>query len=247
MHIDRAEKEQIQLLAKILKVPNLGRYDALLRQNDASLSYEQFLLQLMKQEVQSREANRQKRRLRAATFPFSKTLNEFDSARFEHLDTAYVNELASCDFINRRENIIMIGNPGRGKTHLSIALGMKACQQGFHVKFTTAARLANEMTEAKDSRTLTRLIKALTKADLLILDELSYVSFNRHQSELLFQVISERSERGSIITSTNLEFSKWPELFANEMLLTAMIDRLTFKSHVLNMNGDSSRLSRTKA
>ncbi len=103
------------------------------------------------------------------------------------------------------------------------------------------------MTEAKDSRTLTRLMKSLTKVDLLILDELSYVSFNRHQSELLFQVISERSERGSIITSTNLEFSKWPELFANEMLLTAMIDRLTFKSHVLNMNGDSSRLSRTKA
>lgn len=192
----------------------------------------------MKQELQSREANRQKRRLRAAAFPFSKTLNEFDSARFEYLDTAYVNELASCDFINRRENIIMIGNPGRGKTHRSIALGMKAYLQGFHVNFTTAARLANEMTEAKDPRTLTRLMKSLTKVDLLILDELSYVSFNRHQSELLFQVISERLESGSIITSTNLVFSKWPELFANEMLLTAMIDRLTFKS----LNGDPSRL-----
>jgi len=103
------------------------------------------------------------------------------------------------------------------------------------------------MTEAKDARSLTRLIKALTKVDILILDEMSYVTFNRHQSELLFQVISERSERGSIITSTNLEFSKWPELFANEMLLTAMVDRLTFKSHILNMNGDSSRMARTKA
>lgn len=247
MHIDRAEKEQIQLLAKMLKVPNLGRYEAILRQNDTALSYEQFLLQLMRQEVQCREANRLQRRLRAAAFPFVKTLNDFDGARFEHLDTAYVNELASCDFINRRENIIMIGNPGRGKTHLSIALGMKACQQGFHVKFTTAARLSNEMAEAKDARALTRLMKALSKVDLLIIDEMSYVSFNRHQSELLFQVISERSERGSIITSTNLEFSKWPELFANEMLLTAMIDRLTFKSHILNMNGESSRISKHKA
>lgn len=244
MHIDNVEREQIQLLAKMLKVPNLGRYEPILRQNDAALSYEQFLLQLMKQEIQSREANRQRRRLRAATFPFAKTLSDFDGARFKHLDLAYVNELASCDFINRRENIIMIGNPGRGKTHLSIAIGTKACQQGFHVKFTTAARLADEMAEAKDARALTRLMRVLTKVDLLILDEMSYVTFNRHQSELLFQVISERSERGSIITSTNLEFSKWPELFANEMLLTAMIDRLTFKSHILNMNGESSRASK---
>lgn len=241
MTIDSVEKEQIKLLAKTLKIPNFGRYEAILRQNDTEMSYEKFLLVLMKQEIASRESNRQRKRLRAATFPYLKTLNEFDYTKLVHVESAYVNELSCCDFINRRENIVMIGGPGRGKTHLSIALGLKACQAGFHVKFTTAARLANEMAEAKDSRSLVKLEKSLTKVDLLIIDEMSYVSFNRHQSELLFQVISERSERGSIITSTNLEFSRWIELFENEMMLTAMIDRLTFKSHILNMNGDSIR------
>jgi len=244
--IQEVEREQIKLLAKTLKIPGFSRYESILRQNNSELSYEGFLLQLMKQELESRDQNRKRKRIRSASFPYVKTLNEFDHESLAHISPAYITELSCCDYIDRRENIIMIGGPGRGKTHLSIALGLKACEAGYHVRFTTAARLANEMKEAQDQRSLVKLEKALTKVDLLIIDEMSYVSFNKHQSELLFQVVSERSERGSIITSTNLEFSKWVELFENEMLLTAMIDRLTFKSHILNMNGTSVRTERQK-
>nr|WP_305852206.1 ATP-binding protein [Sporolactobacillus inulinus] len=141
----------------------------------------------------------------------------------------------------------MIGNPGSGKAHTSIGIGMKACQAGFTVKFYTAAGLANELAEAHQYNRLAKFEKSLSKIDLLILDELSYLTFNRHQSEMLFQVISDRSERASIIVTTNLEFSRWTELFENEIMVTALIDRLTFRSHILDMNVDDSfRLLQTK-
>ena len=141
----------------------------------------------------------------------------------------------------------MIGNPGAGKSHLSIGLGMKACQAGFAVKFYTAANLAMELLEALQYNRLSKFEKSLAKIDLLILDELSYLTFNRHQSEMLFQVISERSERASIIVTTNLEFSRWTELFENEIMVAALIDRITFRSHILDMNvKDSYRLLQTK-
>lgn len=247
--IETVEKEQIKLLAKTLKIPGFSRYESLLRQHDVELSYEKFLLKLMKQELESRDQNRKRKMIRSANFPYLKTLSEFEDDALAHVSSAFINELASCDYIGRRENIIMIGGPGRGKTHLSISLGLKACEAGYHVRFTTASRLAHELAEAQDQKNLLKLSRSLVKADLLIIDEMSYVSFNRHQSELLFQVISERSERGSIITSTNLEFSKWTELFSNEMMLTALIDRLTFRSHILNMNGktiESERQKRTR-
>ena len=138
----------------------------------------------------------------------------------------------------------MIGNPGSGKSHLSIALGMKACFAGFNVRFYTAVNLANELAEALQFHRLSKLEKSLSKAHLLIIDELSYLTFNRHQSEMLFQVISERSERASVIITTNLEFSSWTDLFDNEMMVAALIDRITFRSHILNMNvKDSYRLA----
>lgn len=125
-----------------------------------------------------------------------------------------------------------------GKTHLSIALGLKACMAGINVKFFTAANLANELIEAQDHRKLTRLERQIAKAELLIVDELSYLTFNRHQSELLFKVIADRSERQSVIVSTNLKFSDWITMFENTTMVTALIDRLTFRSHVLNMNSE---------
>ena len=142
----------------------------------------------------------------------------------------------------------MIGNPGRGKTHLAIALGLKACTQGYNVLFKNAATLSTELCEAKDNYHLGKLGKlerTLAKADLLILDELSNLSFNRHQSELLFKVISDRSEKSSTIVTTNLPFSKWTDLFENTTMVAALIDRLTFHSHVMDMNGDSYRLKAT--
>ena len=180
-------------------------------------------------------------------FPYFKTIDDFDFNRLEHVSSACVWELASCDFIKNRQNIVMIGNSGSGKTHTCIGLGLKACNAGFNVRFYTAANLVNELSESLQLKRLSKFEKNLSKTDLLILDELSYLTFNRHQSELLFQVISERSERGSVIVTTNLAFSDWTQLFENESLVAAMIDRLTFKSHVLNMNvEDSYRLLQTK-
>ena len=197
----------------------------------------------MKTETASRQENQNKRRLKAAGFPYLKTMDEFDCSQLnEAVSPLFLNELASCQFIRQRQNIVMVGNPGRGKTHLSIALGLKACSQGLNVLFKNAATLSTELCEARDNYRLGKLERSLAKADLLILDELSYLSFNRHQSELLFKVISDRSEKGSTIVTTNLPFSKWTELFENTTMVAALIDRLTFHSHVLDMNGESYRL-----
>lgn len=141
----------------------------------------------------------------------------------------------------------MIGNPGRGKTHISIAIGLKACLQGYRVLFKNAGTLATELTEARDAYQLGKIERQMEKTDLLILDELSYMSFNKYESELLFKVISERSERSSTIVTTNLPFSKWTELFENATMVSALVDRLTYKSHVLDMSGPSYRLRTSQA
>ena len=174
-----------------------------------------------------------------------KSLEEFEISRLQHVDPTVIFELSACDFVKKKVHIILIGNPGTGKTHLSIALGLKACLNGLRVLLTTAANLATELIEAESEQRLGKLIKQLSKIDLLILDELSYLSFNKYQSELLFQVISEQPERGSFIISTNLEFSKWEDLFPDTLLTNALIDRVTLNSYILNMNGDSYRLSQS--
>ena len=235
--------EMIRLYARQLKIPTFAEYEEILRQADPSADFGTLLLELMKTETASRQENQNKRRLKAAGFPYLKTLDEFDCSQLnEAVSPLFLNELASCQFIRQRQNVVMIGNPGRGKTHLSIALGLKACSQGFNVLFKNAATLSTELCEARDNYRLGKLERTLANADLLILDELSYLSFNRHQSELLFKVISDRSEKGSTIVTTNLPFSKWTELFENTTMVAALIDRLTFRSHVLDMNGESYRL-----
>ena len=235
--------EMIRLYARQLKIPTFADYEEILRQADPSADFGTLLLELMKTETVSRQENQNKRRLKAAGFPYLKTMDEFDCSQLnEAVSPLFLNELASCQFIRQRQNIVMIGNPGRGKTHLSIALGLKACSQGFNVLFKNAATLSTELCEARDNYRLGKLERSLAKAVLLILDELSYLSFNRHQSELLFKVISDRSEKGSTIVTTNLPFSKWTELFENTTMVAALIDRLTFHSHVLDMNGESYRL-----
>ena len=193
----------------------------------------------MKNEYDTRQAATRQRHIKAAHFPYLKTFDELDLHRFEHLGEAYLNELATCDFIKKRKNIVMIGNPGTGKTHLSIALGIKACNLGMKVKFYTAANLANSLIEAQDNRSLMKLERQLDKAELLIIDELSYLTFNLHQSELLFKIISDRAERQSVIVSTNLKFSEWTTMFENKTMVAALVGRLTFMSHVLNMNSSN--------
>ena len=233
--------EAIELYTKLLRMPTFNRYDDVLRQIGSDKSYEKFLLELLKTEVASRKENNQKRKIKAAKFPYIKTIDELDMSRFKHLDEAFIHQLASCDFVNKRQNIVMIGNTGNGKSHLSIAIGIKACLQGMNVRFYTAANLSNELVEAQEYKKLLKLEKQLANVDLLIIDELSYLTFNRHQSELLFKVVSDRAEKRSVIVSTNLKFSEWTSMFESDTMVSALIDRLTFRSHVLNMNGDSYR------
>ena len=241
-------KETIALYAKQLRLPTFPGYEQVIRQLEPGDGFEQFLLEVMKVELTQRQEAGQRRRIKKARFPYSKTLDEFDYSRLEHVSQALIFELAACDFITKRQNVVMIGNSGAGKTHLSIGLGLKACYAGFNVRFYTAMNLALELAEALNNHRLGKLEKQLSKIDLLIIDELSYLTFNRHQSEMLFQVVSERSERASVMITTNLEFSRWTELLENEMLIAALIDRVTFRSHILNMNvKDSYRLSESLA
>lgn len=237
--MNELKAQTIGLYSKQLRTPMFNSYHDIIRQLDKNESYEDFLIQLMKLEMDSRQESTRRRKIKSAAFPYIKTMDELDIARFEHMDEAFVKELASCDFVANKQNIVMIGNPGTGKTHLSIALGVKACMQGMDVKFYTAANLSNELIEAQDNHKLVRLEKQISKADLLIIDELSYLTFNRHQSELLFKVVADRAERKSVIVSTNLRFSEWTSMFENQTMVTALIDRLTFRSHVLNMNSDN--------
>ena len=236
----KATEELIRLYAKQLKIPSFAEYQEVLRQADPSEGFADLLLELMKMETVSRQENQNRRRLKSAGFPYLKTMEEFDCSQLsEGVSPLFLKELSSCQFVQNKQNVIMIGNPGRGKTHLAIALGLN------NVLFKNAATLSTDLCEAKDNYHLGKLERTLAKADLLILDELSYLSFNRHQSELLFKVISDRSEKSSTIVTTNLPFSKWTDLFENTTMVAALIDRLTFRSHVLDMNGDSYRLKAT--
>ena len=236
-------EEQIRILSKQLRIPTFANYSDVLRQAEPDLGFSELLAELMKTEYETRQENQYLRRLKAAAFPFQKTLDEFDYSQLnESVSPVFLKELATCQFLEDRKNVVMIGPPGRGKTHISIALGLRACRLGYKVLFKNAASLSTELCEARDNYTLGKIERTLARADLLILDEMSYLSFNRHQSELLFKVVSDRSEKSSTIVTTNLPFSQWTDLFENTTMVGALVDRLTFHSYVLDMNGESYRL-----
>ena len=246
MHTDMT-LEQVRLLAKQLKVPTFANYPDIIRRIDGEADFGKILLALMQNEYEQRQENQNRRRLKQAGLPYTKTLEELDLSRYDgKITDLFVNELASCRFISEKKNLVMIGNPGRGKTHIAIGIGLKACSSGMSVLFKNAASLSTELAEARDNYSLGKLEKKIRSVDLLILDEMGYVSFDRYQSELLFKVIADRSERGSIIVTTNLSFSEWTDLFENSAMVAALVDRLTFKSYILDMNGESYRLEHTK-
>ena len=246
MRTDKTQ-EQVILLSKQLKIPTFAHYPEILRQVDPKADFGELLLTLMKNEYEQRQENQNRRRLKQAGLPYTKTLEELDLSRYDgKLTNLFLNELASCKFIREKKNIIMLGNPGRGKTHMAIGLALKACSMGMSVLFKNAASLSTELSEARDNYVLGKLEKRIQRADLLVLDEMGYVSFDRYQSELLFKVIADRSERGSIIVTTNLPFSEWTTLFENTAMVAAMVDRLTFHSYILDMNGKSYRLEQAK-
>ena len=186
------------------------------------------------------------RRIKDAKFPATKSRDSFDFKVIASLNKTLTMELARCAFVDRRENVIALGPSGTGKTHVALGLGLAACQKGLKVRFTTAAALVHELIEAADERRLQRLQKLLVSQDLLIIDELGFVPLSKTGAELLFEVISQRYERGSIIITSNLPFDEWTEVFGSERLTGAILDRLTHHVHILEMNGESFRLRESR-
>lgn len=234
---------------KKLKLPTvLAEYEKQARQcAEQGVDHPRYLLRLVELELIERQRKMVERRVRAAKFPASKSLDSFDFKALPSLNKVLVNELARGEFIIRRENIIALGPSGTGKTHLAIGLGFAACQRGMTVGFVTAAGLVNQLTEARDEKRLLRLQSALAKLQLLIIDELGYVPLSQTGAELLFEVISQRYERASTFVTSNLPFEDWTSVFGSERLTGALLDRLTHHVHILEMNGDSYRLKQSKA
>ncbi len=234
---------------KKLKLPTvLAEYEKQARQcAEQGIDHPRYLLRLVELELIERQRKMVERRVRAAKFPATKSLDSFDFKALPSLNKVLVNELARGEFIIRRENIIALGPSGTGKTHLAIGLGLAACQRGMTVGFATAAGLVNQLTEARDEKRLLRLQSGLAKLQLLIIDELGYVPLSQTGAELLFEVISQRYERGSTLVTSNLPFEDWTSVFGSERLTGALLDRLTHHVHILEMNGDSYRLKQSKA
>jgi len=232
---------------KALKLPTLLReYDKVARQCAAEgVDHVRFLLRLVELEVIDRERRMIERRIKAAKFPAVKSLDSFDFAALPSLNKALVMELARSEYVERRQNIIAVGNSGTGKTHIGLGLGLAACQKGLSVGFTTAAALVHELIEARDEKRLLRLQRQFAAYKLLIIDELGYVPLSPTGAELLFEVFSQRYERGSTMVTSNLPFDEWTSVFASERLTGALLDRLTHHVHILEMNGDSYRLKQS--
>ena len=207
-----------------------------------NVDYLGFLLRLCERELAGRERRACERRLKAARLPQVKSLDEFDFTAQPSLKRALVLELARCEFIDRRESVILLGGPGTGKTHVAIGLAAAACQRGKRVRFFRVTELLTQLLEAREERALGRLRGQLARLELLVLDEFGYVPASQVGAELLFDVISTAYEKTSVIVTTNLPFERWTEVLGSERLVGATLDRLTHRCHVLEATGESYRL-----
>jgi DNA replication protein DnaC len=206
-------------------------------------TYLQFLLTLADEELVQRDENMQRRRLAAAKFPTLKTLDHYDFAPMPQLNRTLILELAQGHYVARKENILLAGEIGTGKTHIATALGVAACRQGYRVRFYTAAGLTNDLLEAQSAHRLGRFESALLRLEVLILDEVGFVPFTKAGADLLFSFLSAVHEQVSVIVTTTVPFAEWTSLFGGDARLTAaLLDRLAFHAHVLSFSGESFRL-----
>lgn len=233
---------------KALKLPTIHAEAEKIAQRCAADNADHlaFLLQLVELELIERERKAAERRLKAARFPATKLLDEFDFTARPSVNKPQVLELVKGEYLDRRENILLVGPSGTGKTHLATALGTAACSQGRKVRFFRVTELVTLLLEAKEERHLLRLRQQLAKLDLLILDELGYVPASKAGAELLFDVIATAYERNSLIVTTNLPFENWTEVLGSERLTGAALDRLTHRCHILETKGESYRLQDAK-
>jgi len=241
-------KQQIDELSRTLHLPAFRReYEQLSSQAGAeNMPYEVFLLRLMELESQTREENRRKSQIRQAGFVQYKYLHDLCREDLQTDAATKLPQLEKLDFIRSGQNLILSGNPGTGKTHLATALGLKACQEGYKVLFTSVSRLLTQIRESRSQKTLRTLENRFEKFDLVICDEFGYVSFDKEGAEMLFSHLSLRCGRKSTIITTNLSFERWNEIFGDTVLTAAMVDRLTHRALMVNMSGKSFRVKETK-
>ena len=234
---------------KTLKLPTFQReYQKLARLcATEGVDHIGYLTRLSEREMIERDRRKVERQIKAARFPIVKSLDSFDFAAIPKLNKMQVLELARCEWIERRENVIALGPSGTGKTHVALGLGLAACQKGMSVGFTTAAALVSEMMEARDERRLLRFQKQMAAYQLHIIDELGFVPLSKTGAELLFELISQRYERGATLITSNLPFDEWTETLGSERLTGALLDRITHHVNILEMNGDSYRLAQSRA
>lgn len=226
-----------------LRLPTMGQEFERVASDAVSgnQTFVQFLLGLTELELTARAANAEGTRIKSAGFPVAKDFDTFDFTALPGLSKPKVLELGRCEWIEHKFNCCLIGSHGTGKTHIAISLGLAACRAGLRVRFFTAAELVSQLEREQKQYTLDRFLNQLARVSLLIIDELGYMSMSKGGVELLFRVVGDRYERGSLLVTSNLPFSEWDQIFQGERMTAALLDRLTHHCHILEMNGESYR------
>jgi DNA replication protein DnaC len=207
----------------------------------ANRAYDRYLLALAEQEVQHRQRQREQYLVKAAHLPVLKELADFDFSCVPHLNKQLVLDLTGGEYIRQAVPVLLVGNPGLGKTHIATALALQACRQNYKVRFYNAASLVNELIQAQDQHRLTAFLKVASKHHLIVLDELGFIPFSDQGAQLIFQFCSALHEKVALIITTNLHFAEWTQVFGNERLTAALLDRLTHRAHILEFVGESYR------
>lgn len=241
------EHASVRQYCKAVRVPTIGANflslaEQAVKENQSHIRYLEALLAI---ESEERDRHAIGNRIRDAQLPRMKTLEEFDFAQSPHIPASRIRALAEGGYLERAEPVLLVGEPGTGKTHLATGLAIAACRQRKRVRFTTAAALVNQLVEAQRDQSLTRMLARWANVELIVIDELGYVPLAEVAAELLFQVIADRAEKAAVIVTTNLPFSEWPQVFTNPRLCKAVLDRLTDQAHIIETGAESYRFRRT--